>query len=75
MSSHADLLRIAAQIERWARFDDVVAPGLSEAEELRKAAAENQRLREALERLAGPEGYGGASSVNIAREALAGDAE
>ncbi len=82
MSSYADLLRIAAQIERWARFDDVMAPGLPDAELLREAAAENQRLREALERAheacCKPEDDALArlKAANIiVCEALAGDAE
>jgi hypothetical protein len=35
----AELRRIADQIERWARYDDVPAPGLDDAETLRRAAA------------------------------------
>jgi hypothetical protein len=34
----AELRRIAAQIERWARYDDVPAPGLDDAEILKQAA-------------------------------------
>ncbi len=78
MGSHVDLLRIAAQIERWARFDDVVAPGLDDAEELRGAAAENQRLREDMEIIAGPRTLSIEKAKRIARdslEALAGDAD
>ena len=41
-----DLRRIAAQIERWARYDDVPAPGLDDADLLRGAANEIERLRD-----------------------------
>ncbi len=41
-----DLRRIAAQIERWARYDDVPAPGLDDAESLRGAANEIERMRD-----------------------------
>jgi hypothetical protein len=34
----SELRRIADQIERWARYDDVMAPGLPDAETLRRAA-------------------------------------
>ncbi len=46
----SELERIATQIERWARFDDVAPAGLPEAAIIRKAADENQRLEADLDR-------------------------
>ena len=40
----SELRRIAFQIERWARHEDVMPPGLPDAKELREIANEVERL-------------------------------